>query len=94
MAEVHELISGKWKLQIIAVVGNNHFSFRDIQKRIPGIRTRLLLKELRELTNRGLLNQIVTSCSDEKISYRLSAKACGLERVIDSVIDWHFNRFS
>ena len=42
------VLGGKWKLPIINSICNGNKRFRDIERSIPGITTRMLSKELKE----------------------------------------------
>tara|TARA_R110000868_G_scaffold822_1_gene6099 strand:+ start:23236 stop:23574 length:339 start_codon:yes stop_codon:yes gene_type:complete len=49
-------IGGKWRLPIINSICNGNRRFREIERSIPGITTRMLSKELKEME----LNKLVT----------------------------------
>lgn len=49
------VISGKWKLQILFTISKGHSRYRDILRNIPGLTSRMLSKELKELE----MNKIV-----------------------------------
>lgn len=86
-----EVISGKWKLQIIISIGVGNDRFTDIQESIPGITPKVLAKELKLLEQHQLIKRIITDAYPVKISYTLDAYAATLTPIIYSLKDWGVN---
>ncbi len=53
------VIGGKWKLPIVQSICNGSRRFREIARSIPGITTRMLSKELKELEMNGIISRTV-----------------------------------
>jgi DNA-binding HxlR family transcriptional regulator len=53
------VVGGKWKLPIVQSICNGNHRFRDIERSIPGITTRMLSKELKELEMNGIISRTV-----------------------------------
>ena len=53
------VLGGKWTLPVINSICNSNKRFRDIERNIPGIITRMLSKELKEMTANQLIKRTV-----------------------------------
>ena len=53
------VIGGKWKLPIINSICNGNKRFREIERSIPGITTRMLSRELKEMEMNKLIKRTV-----------------------------------
>ena len=54
------VIGGKWRLLIINAICNGNRRFKDIQRSIPGITTRMLSRELKDMEANQLIKRTVT----------------------------------
>src|ERR1700743_3805568 len=63
------VIGGKWKLPIINSICNGNRRFREIERSIPGITTRMLSKELKEMEANKLLKRTVIPTSPVTVEY-------------------------
>lgn len=80
----HDLIGGKWKLQILDHIrkGENRFSLLD--KTITGISQKVLSTQLKELEATGLIiKEIVNDNPPKIIVYHINEKYSNLNEVID-----------
>jgi len=84
-----EMISGRWKMQILYCVhfGENRFS--TIKKRIPRISDRMLGLRLGDLIEDGL---ILKSIQGDDVVYALTAKAQRLIPVLNQITDWYVGK--
>ena len=83
-----EVISGKWKLQIIISLWAGNTRFREIERSIPNITTRVLAKELKYLEKHQLVKRTVFDEVPVRIEYRLLPYTNTLIPVIESLINW------
>ncbi|WPV65987.1 helix-turn-helix domain-containing protein [Chitinophaga sp. LS1] len=67
------VISGKWKLPILMTMYDGKTRFRDIQRAIPAITTRVLSKELKDLESNQLIIRTVYDDSPVLVEYTLAA---------------------
>jgi DNA-binding HxlR family transcriptional regulator len=57
------VIGGKWKLPIVNSICNGNRRFREIERSIPGMSTRMLSRELKDMEANQLLKRtVVTEC--------------------------------
>lgn len=82
------LIGGKWKPVIIHLIRNNCNRFSLLLKSIPDISKQMLVNQLRELEEDGLITRIIYAEIPPKVEYFISDKGKSLFQVIDSINDW------
>ena len=83
-----QAISGKWKLPILMSMYGGKSRFRDIQRNIPQITTRVLSKELKDLEASKLIIRIVHDGYPVSIEYKLTSYSFTLTPVVDEMIKW------
>ena len=86
-----EVISGKWKIQIIIAVSSGNKRFREIERSIPKIPSKVLAKELKDLEIHQLLKRTVFDTSPVLIEYSVTPYAKTLDKVIQSLHEWGVN---
>jgi len=85
------VISGKWKLPIIATMSFGKQRFTEIQRNIPKITPRMLSKELKELELNGVIKRTVYNSIPVMVEYELTESAKQLSTVMNSMILWGIN---
>ncbi|WPO84168.1 helix-turn-helix domain-containing protein [Chryseobacterium sp. JJR-5R] len=82
------VISGKWKLPILVAVHQGKSRFREIQRSVNGITSKVLSKELKELELNKLIIRRVYDASPPSVEYTTSNYCDTLQNMITSMIDW------
>lgn len=82
------VISGKWRLAIIASVLFGKKRFTEIQRNIPKITPRMLSKELKELELNGMIVRNVYDSIPVTVEYELSESGKSITEVMDKMIEW------
>jgi len=82
------VINGKWKLPILLSMYSGVSRFRDLQRNIPNITTRVLSKELKDLEASKLVLRIVHDTHPVSIEYKLTTYSFTLTPVVDEMIKW------
>jgi len=82
------VVGGKWKLPIINALCNGQTRFRDIQRAIPRITTRMLSKELKELELNQLLTRTVHDDFPARVEYELTPYCHTLGVLLQEMIKW------
>ena len=54
-----DVLNGKWKLQIVIAISAGQSKFKDIERQIPKITSRMLSKELKNLEEHQLIKRVV-----------------------------------
>jgi DNA-binding HxlR family transcriptional regulator len=86
-----DVISGKWKLQIIISISSGNRRFSEIERSIPKITSKVLAKELKDLEQHGLIKRTVYDDSPVLVEYTLLPYAKTLEKVISALHAWGSN---
>jgi DNA-binding HxlR family transcriptional regulator len=81
-------VGGKWKLPIINSICNGNRRFREIERSIPGITTRMLSRELKELEANFFIKRNVYPDIPVRVEYVFNDYASSLAPVILAMIEW------
>lgn len=88
LSDTLNVISGKWKLPIVASLLKGKSRFKDLQENIEKITPRMLSKELKELEINGIVERKVYDQTPVLIEYRLTESGQDITSVIDAMLDW------
>jgi len=83
-----DVISGKWKLLIIISINNNNKRFREIERSIPKITSKVLAKELKDLEEHKLIKRTVYDDSPVLVEYTVTDYVKSLENLIFEMYKW------
>lgn len=81
-----DVISGKWKLLISISSGNKRF--REIERSVPKITSKVLAKELKDLEEHQLITRTVYDEVPVSIEYTTTPYSKFLQPVIETLRDW------
>jgi DNA-binding HxlR family transcriptional regulator len=84
-----EVISGKWKLVLLAALLTRPFRFRELSREV-GITPRLLAKELQELEQHQLISRTVCDTRPITVEYASTAHSRTLLPVVQALSDWGY----
>jgi DNA-binding HxlR family transcriptional regulator len=82
------VISGKWKLPIMAVLLEGKKRFTEMARTIPNITPRMLSKELKELEMNGIVKRTVLSTIPVSVEYELTPSGRSIREVLDVMVVW------
>lgn len=82
------VIGGKWKLPIINSICNGNKRFREIERSIPGITTRMLSRELKEMEMNKLITRTVYDTSPVLVEYNSTPYCKSFGHIILEMIRW------
>jgi DNA-binding HxlR family transcriptional regulator len=85
------VIGGKWKLLIMLSLAKGNKRFRDIQRSIPKITSRMLSKELKELEMNKIITRTVYDDSPVSVNYEITTYCKSFDPIIQELIDWGKN---
>lgn len=86
-----DVINGKWKLMILISISSGNKRFREIERSIPKINSKVLAKELKDLEEHKLIKRSVFDDSPVLVEYTLLPYAESLGDVIKALSDWGTN---
>ena len=81
----NEVLGGKWRLLILERLIEGTQRFTEIQQSIPGITPRMLTKEIRSLTNYGIVQKEVFKEMPPRVEYTLSNYGIKLFPLIEHI---------
>jgi len=81
-------IGGKWRIPVINSLCNGNRRFREIERSIPGITTRMLSKELKDMELNKLVKRTVYPDTPVLIEYEPTGYCRSFGKIIQSMIDW------
>lgn len=83
-----DILSGKWKLQIILSLTFGKKRFKQIQREIPGLTPKMLSKELKELEINELASRHVYDTLPVTVEYELTPYGKTLKPLIGELHKW------
>jgi DNA-binding HxlR family transcriptional regulator len=82
-------LEGKWKFAILYVLlDRGTLRFKELERAIPDISTRMLVKELKHLENKKIIQRKAYATVPPKVEYSLTDIGESLKPVIDSISNW------
>lgn len=81
-------INGKWKLQIIVALQSGARHFRGLERSVPGISTKVLAKELKDLEAHQFIARTVYPGPPVVVEYQVLPYASTLDPVIEVLKAW------
>lgn len=88
LTDTMNVVSGKWKLPIIAALFYRKNRFKELLESIEKITPRMLSKELKELEINGILERKTTTQPPVVVEYVLTESGQKIIDVIDAMIGW------
>ncbi len=82
------LLTGKWKLEILFLLGQRLHRFGELRRAIPGITQHMLTTTLRELEKDGLVSRTAYPEVPPRVEYEMTSKARRLTPVFDAILKW------
>lgn len=87
--ETMHLLSGKWKMQIIAfLLENGKTRFMELQRAMGGITARVLSKDLQELLQNQIVSRVEIKPKLIAVEYELTEYGKTLKDILNSIIRW------
>lgn len=86
--EAMDLISGKWTMSIINNLTLGKMRFKELERSIAGINTRMLVKELQQLEKKGVIKRKAFATVPPTVEYSLTEKGNSLKPVIIELQSW------
>lgn len=84
-----DVLSGKWKISIVAVLCYHHKRrFSEILNDVQGISNKMLSKELKELEMNKLIARTVLNTQPVTVEYSLTEYGQELQTMISNLSEW------
>jgi DNA-binding HxlR family transcriptional regulator len=88
VADVLDIIGGKWRGQILAKLCDNPRRFNELKEGLYKITSSTLTKELRYLEDIKIVERKVLSTSPVAVEYSLTKHGESIKEIIAQVINW------
>lgn len=83
-----DMIGGKWSFAIIYTLLQDTKRFKELERSIEGINTRMLVKELKSLQNWGIVHRKAYPTIPPKVEYSLTDKGLELQPILTEIQNW------
>ena len=88
LQEILDVIGGKWSMSIIYALFTGTKRFSELERLIPNINTRMLVKELKNMEANGIVVRKVFATVPPTVEYTLTTKGEKLEPIINELYKW------
>lgn len=86
LKEVLDVIGGKWAMPIIYNLSKGKMRFKELERNVEGINTRMLVKELKNMEANGIITREVFATVPPTVEYTLTLKG---EKLLPSIASLH-----
>lgn len=83
-----DVLSGKWKISIIACLCYEPMRFSELLKEVKGISGKMLSRELKDLEMNKLIIRKVLDTKPVTVTYRISEYGTSLKELTNVIADW------
>lgn len=86
LREVLDIIGGKWAMPMIYILSKGKMRFKELERSVEGINTRMLVKELKNMEANGIITREVFATVPPTVEYTLTNKG---EKLLPSIVSLH-----
>ena len=87
--DVFRILEGRWKMVIIfQMFENGTMRFSELEKAIPAVSQKMLIQQLRDLENHGVVQRTVYPQVPPKVEYRLTEWGQAMCPALDALLEW------
>jgi DNA-binding HxlR family transcriptional regulator len=83
-----DVLSGKWKVSIIARLGYKPMRYSELLREVQGISGKMLSRELYDLELNGLITREVSTSKPLAVTYEISEYGKSLKDLTDAMAEW------
>ncbi len=83
-----DVIGGKWKPLILWALGEEVMRFGELQKALPGVNTKMLTKQLRELEEDGIIRRKIYPEVPPRVEYTITEFGKTLIPLLNALCNW------
>lgn len=88
LKDVVDILGGKWSIPIIYTLCEGTKRFKELERGIPNINTRMLVKELKSLEKNKIVLREAYATVPPTVEYSLTLKGRKLEPIIEDLHKW------
>lgn len=86
LKDVLEIIGGKWSMPMIYILSKGKMRFKELERSVEGINTRMLVKELKNMEANGIVTREVFATVPPTVEYTLTEKG---QKLVPSIVSLH-----
>ena len=87
--QAFKILEGRWKLLILFhLFGGKILRFSELERAIPAISQKMLIQQLRQMENDGMVRRIVHHQVPPKVEYALTDWGQALCPALDGLLKW------
>lgn len=83
-----DIIGGKWTILILISIWEGNKHFREIERSIPKLSTKVLASELKVLETNKLITRTVIDDFPVRIEYTITEHGKTLQNVMEALYEW------
>lgn len=83
-----DVIGGKWKLQIIWILSEKSYRFGELKRQLPGISEKILIQQLKQLTEDGLVMRNQYPEVPPRVEYSVTRTGKSLLPLLQALKTW------
>lgn len=88
LQKILDIIGGKWSMSIIYALIDGKKRFKELERMITGISTRMLVKELKNMEENDIVIRTAFATVPPTVEYALTEKGRKLEPIINELQKW------
>lgn len=88
MAYTLGVLGGRWKPAILCRLMHGTMRYGELKKSIEGISERMLVAQLRELENDGIIQRMVYPEVPPRVEYEMTGLGLSMQSVIAAMSEW------
>ena len=87
--EAFRMLEGRWKMVIIFhLFDRGTLRFSELERAIPGVSQKMLIQQLRDLEENGIVSRKVYPQVPPKVEYELTQWGQAMCPALDSLLEW------
>ena len=86
--DVLDILGGKWAFSIVYALLDGKKRFKELERTIEGINTRMLVKELKTMERNGILIRDAFATVPPTVEYSLTEKGKKLKPILAELYKW------
>ncbi len=91
--EAFRMLEGRWKMVIIFhLFDRGTLRFSELERAIPGVSQKMLIQQLRDLEENGIVSRKVYPQVPPKVEYELTAWGHAMCPALDALLEWAAQR--
>lgn len=88
LKDVLDVLGGKWAMPVIYTLSNGKMRFKELERSVPNINTRMLVKELKNMEANKIVTREVFATVPPTVEYTLTPKGKKLVPIIRDMLKW------